>query len=155
MTDPTEAQDQDRPDQASVARLTTEIVSAYVAHNPVAASDLPRLIIGVGAELRAVGRQEEPAPEKPQPAVPIRRSIQPDRLTCLVCGKRHKMLKRHLASEHGLTPNDYRELFGLKPDYPMVAPTYSKQRAELAQKIGLGRLGKKPGARRRRSARAP
>jgi predicted transcriptional regulator len=155
MAQPTEEQGEDRADQTPVARLTTEIVSAYVAHNPVAASDLPRLIVVVGAELQAVGRQGKPAPEKPQPAVPIRRSIHPDRLTCLVCGKRHKMLKRHLATEHGLTPGEYRDLFGLRPDYPMVAPTYSQQRAELAQKIGLGRLGKKPAARRRRSAKSP
>jgi predicted transcriptional regulator len=155
MVEPAEEQGQDRPDRASMARLTTEIVSAYVAHNAVATSDLPRLINVVGAELRAVGREQEPALEKPQPAVSIRRSIHPDRLTCLVCGKPHKMLKRHLATEHGLTPGDYRESFGLRPDYPMVAPTYSRQRAELAQKIGLGRLGKKPAARRRRSARAP
>ena len=139
-------------ERGDVARLTTEIVSAYVAHNPVATSDLARLIEAVGGQLRTVGR-EEVAPTKPQPAVPVRRSIHPDRLTCLVCGKRHKMLKRHLATEHGLTPAEYRETYGLKPDYPMVAPSYSQQRAELAHKIGLGRLRKKPPVRRRRAAR--
>jgi predicted transcriptional regulator len=151
MAEPTEDPGQDPPDGASVAKLTTEIVSAYVAHNPVATADVARLIDTVGDQLRVVGR-EEPAPAKPQPAVPVRRSIQPDRLTCLLCGKGHKMLKRHLATEHDLTPAGYRELFGLKPDYPMVAPNYSRQRAELAHKIGLGRLRKKP-PRRGRTAK--
>lgn len=142
--------DQDPPEGASVAELTTEIVSAYVAHNALATSDLARLIGVVAAELRAVGREPEPTPVKTEPAVPIRRSIQRDRLTCLVCGKRQKMLRRHLGVAHDLTPGEYRELFGLKPDYPMVAPSYSEERAELARKIGLGGLRKKATARRRR-----
>ena len=142
--------DQDPPAGASVAELTTEIVSAYVAHNALATSDLARLIGVVAAELRAVGREQEPTAAKAEPAVPVRRSIHRDRLTCLVCGKRQKMLRRHLGVAHDLTPSAYRELFGLKPDYPMVAPSYSEERAELARKIGLGGLRKKSTARRRR-----
>lgn len=142
--------DQDPPEGASVAELTTEIVSAYVAHNALATSDLARLIGVVAAELRAVGREPEPTPAKTEPAVPIRRSIHRDRLTCLVCGKRQKMLRRHLGVAHNLTPGQYRELFGLKPDYPMVAPSYSEERAELARKIGLGGLRKKATSPRRR-----
>jgi predicted transcriptional regulator len=152
MADPAEERGQDPPDEASVAKLTTEIVAAYVAHNSLAAAEVARLIEAVGEQLRAVGRAE-PAPARSQPAVPVRRSIHPDRLICLLCGKGHKMLKRHLATEHGLTPADYRELFGLKPDYPMVAPSYSRQRAELAHKIGLGRLRKRP-PRRGRTAKS-
>jgi predicted transcriptional regulator len=142
--------DQDPPEGTSVAELTTEIVSAYVAHNSLATSDLARLIGVVAAELRAVGREPDPAPAKAEPAVPIRRSIHRDRLTCLVCGKRQKMLRRHLGVAHGLAPSEYRELFGLKEDYPMVAPSYSEERAELARKIGLGGLRKKATAQRRR-----
>ena len=154
MAEPTESLDQDPP--VPVAKLTTEIVSAYVAHNALATSDLARLIGVVAAELRAVGREKDPTPEKTEPAVPIRRSIHRDRLTCLVCGKRQKMLRRHLAVAHDLAPSEYRELFGLKADYPMVAPSYSEERAELARKIGLGgRRKKAPPARRRRSSRSP
>jgi predicted transcriptional regulator len=145
--------DQDVTQGASLAELTTEIVSAYVAHNALATSDLARLIGVVAAELRAVGREPESTSAKVEPAVPIRRSIQRDRLTCLICGKRQKMLRRHLGVAHGLTPADYREMFGLKPDYPMVAPSYSEERAELARKIGLGGLRKKGAPRRRRQAR--
>ena len=141
--------DRDAFEGASVAELTTEIVSAYVAHNSLATSDLARLIGVVAAELRAVGHTPDPAPAKAEPAVPVRRSIQRDRLTCLVCGKRQKMLRRHLGVAHDLTPGEYRARFGLKPDYPMVAPSYSEERAELARKIGLGGLRKRRAARRR------
>lgn len=144
--------DQDLPGGATLAELTTEIVSAYVAHNPLATSDLARLISVVAAELRAVGQQAEAPPTRVEPAVPIRRSIQRDRLTCLICGKRQKMLRRHLGVAHDLTPAQYREMFGLKPDYPMVAPSYSEERAELARKIGLGGLRRKGAPRRRRQA---
>ena len=147
--------DQDPPEGASVAELTTEIVSAYVAHNSLATSDLARLIGVVAAELQAVGHEPDPAPVRAEPAVPIRRSIHRDRLTCLVCGKRQKMLKRHLGVAHGLTPGEYRELFGLKPDYPMVAPSYSEERAELARKIGLGGLRKKATSQRRQPPSKP
>jgi predicted transcriptional regulator len=83
-------------------------------------------------------RSEQAVERHAEPAVPVRRSIGSDHLVCLVCGKKHKLLKRHLALEHGLTPNEYRDTFGLKPDYPMTAPSYAEQRRGLALKIGLG-----------------
>ena len=102
------------------------------------------LISTVAREMVKVGTSVEvPAEEKPEPAVSVRRSIQPDHLVCLICGRTQKLLKRHLAVEHELTPNQYREAFGLKPDYPMTAPNYAQQRRELAFRIGLGRP-KKP-----------
>jgi predicted transcriptional regulator len=147
--------DQDALEGASLAELTTEIVSAYVSHNSLATSDLARLIGVVAAELQSVGRASELAPVKAEPAVPVRRSVHRDRLTCLVCGKRQKMLRRHLGVAHGLTPGEYRGLFGLKSDYPMVAPSYSEERAELARKIGLGGLRKKTASPRRRQPAKP
>jgi predicted transcriptional regulator len=142
----------DDAEAASLAEITVEIVSAYVAHNQVAASDLPKVISTVAGELRTLGREPQaPMPSKPEPVVPVRRSIRPDHLVCLICGKKQKLLKRHLAVEHELTPNQYRETFGLKSDYPMAAPNYAQQRRELAVKIGLGRP-KKPMRRGRRKA---
>ena len=137
---------------ASLAEMTVEIVSAYVAHNQVAASDLPKVINTVVGGLRTLGREPQAAvPSKPEPAVPVRRSVRPDHLVCLLCGKKQKLLKRHLAVEHELTPNQYRDTFGLKPDYPMAAPNYTEKRRELALSIGLGRP-KKPMRQRRRKA---
>jgi predicted transcriptional regulator len=123
-----------------VAALTAEVVSAYVSNNQIAPSELVGLITTVAAQLSKLGaKPDHPAEEKPEPAVSVRRSIRPDHLTCLVCGKRKKMLKRHLAVQHELTPAGYRERFGLKADYPMAAPNYAQQRRELAFRIGLGR----------------
>jgi predicted transcriptional regulator len=128
------------PEQVTLAAMTAEIVSAYVAHNQIATPDLVTLVGAVAAELRDVGkRAEQPAETKSEPAVPVRRSIASDHLVCLVCGKKHKVLKRHLALEHGLTPKQYRDTFELKPDYPMTAPSYTQQRREFALKTGLGR----------------
>ena len=142
----------DDAEPASLAEMMVEIVSAYVAHNQVAASDLPKVISTVAGELRTLGREPQTAmPSKPEPVVPVRRSIRPDHLVCLICGKKQKLLKRHLAVEHDLTPNQYRETFGLKSEYPMAAPNYAQQRKELALKIGLGRP-KRPVRRRRRKA---
>jgi predicted transcriptional regulator len=139
----------------SLAEMTVEIVSAYVAHNQVAASDLPKVISAVAGGLRTLGREPEvAAPSKPEPAVSLRRSVRPDHLVCLICGKKQKLLKRHLAVEHELTPDQYRETFGLKPDYPMAAPKYAQQRRELAMKIGLGRPKKATRRRRRKAAGA-
>jgi predicted transcriptional regulator len=124
-------------EQINLAVVTAEIVSAYVAHNQIATPDLVTLVGAVAGELRKVGtRAEQPA--ESEPAVPVRRSIRSDHLVCLVCGKKQKLLKRHLAEEHGLTPSEYRDTFELKADYPMVAPSYTKQRRELALKSGLG-----------------
>jgi predicted transcriptional regulator len=126
--------------EQSLARLTAQVTSAYVSNNTIATADVGRLIAEIARQLRAVGEdQQAPAPEKLAPAVSVRRSIGRDHLVCLACGKKQRMLKRHLAREHDLTPNAYREMFSLKPDYPIVAPSYAEARRELALKIGLGR----------------
>jgi predicted transcriptional regulator len=112
------------------------------------------LISNVASEMAKIGTAVElPAEDKPEPAVSIRRSIQPNHLICLVCGKPQKLLKRHLAVQHELTPAQYRERFGLKPDYPMAAPNYAQQRREVALKLGLGRP-KERGRGRRSTARS-
>jgi predicted transcriptional regulator len=141
----------ERLEPEELAQLTSTIVAAYVTGNPLPASDLPRLIDLVGGELRQLGQAPAAVePSKPEPAVSVRRSIAPDRLTCLVCGKTQKTLRRHLSVAHDLTPAAYREMFELKPDYPMVAPSYSRQRSELAQRLGLGRRQPPPPRPRRR-----
>jgi predicted transcriptional regulator len=141
----------DDAEPASLAEMTVDIVSAFVTHNQVAASDLPKVISAVAGGLSTLGRKPEAAvPSKPEPAIPVRRSVRPDYLVCLICGKKQKLLKRHLAVEHELTPRLYRETFGLKPEYPMAAPSYSQRRRELAHKIGLGRP--KEAGRRRKAA---
>jgi predicted transcriptional regulator len=138
-------------EQTTLAELTAEIVSAYVSHNQITPSDLGTLVDAVASELRKASTTIEQPPElKPAPAVPVRRSIRPDHLVCLVCGKPQKTLKRHLGAAHGLTPDEYRERFELKPDYPMIAPNYARQRSELAVQSSLGRTAKKPARRRRK-----
>jgi predicted transcriptional regulator len=133
-------EDPEQVERTPLEQLTTEIVAAYVSKNAVAMADLGVLIDTVGRQLKTLGREQtEPAAAKPEPAVSVRRSIQPDHLVCLICGKRQKILRRHLDVAHQLTPNAYRELFGLRSDYPMAAPNYSRQRAEMARVIGLGR----------------
>jgi predicted transcriptional regulator len=118
--------------------LTAQIVSAHVSHNPVPASELPGLIQEVFRTLSGVGSHPAPEPERPQPAVPVKKSITPGYLICLEDGKKLKMLKRHLKTSYNLTPEQYRERWGLAADYPMVAPDYAKHRSSLAKKIGLG-----------------
>jgi predicted transcriptional regulator len=117
---------------------TAEIVAAYVKNNPVNVPDLLDIITTVGASLRGV-TQGEPASEKPIPAVSVRRSVKKDHIVCLVCGQDQKMIKRHLRTAHDLSPDAYRALFDLKPDYPLVAPSYAETRSRIAKKIGLGR----------------
>jgi predicted transcriptional regulator len=125
---------------AEILGLTAQIVSAHVSHNPVPAADLPGLIQEVFRTLAGVGSAPAQAavPEKPQPAVPVKKSITPDYLVCLEDGKKLKMLKRHLKTAYNLSPEQYRERWGLPADYPMVAPNYAKHRSSLAKKIGLG-----------------
>ncbi len=118
--------------------LTTNIVSAHVANNSVALSDLPRLIREVHDTLVNVGSGAPREQERPTPAVPIRRSVTPEFIICLEDGKKLKMLKRHLKTAYNMTPEEYRERWGLPADYPMVAPNYAKQRSRLAKEIGLG-----------------
>ena len=142
---------------ADLLGLTAEIVSAHVSNNPVSLGDLPNLIQDVYRTLASVGLPAvKPQPERPQPAVPIKKSITPEYLICLEDGKKLKMLKRHLQTSYGLTPEQYRERWGLTSDYPMVAPNYAKHRSSLAKKIGLGTKprGRPPGSRRREAAMA-
>ena len=120
-------------------RLTVQIVSAHVGHNSVAQGDLPALIAQVYGALSGLGKAaESAAPARPEPAVSIRKSITPDFLICLEDGKKLKMLKRHLNSAFNMTPDEYRQRWGLPADYPMVAPNYAQQRSTLAKTIGLG-----------------
>jgi predicted transcriptional regulator len=118
--------------------LTTEIVAAHVANNTVAINDLPALIEQVYRTLSNVGAEPVVQSEKPQPAVAIKKSVTPEYIICLEDGKKLKMLKRHLKTAYNMSPEEYRERWGLPPDYPMVAPNYAKQRSRLAKQIGLG-----------------
>jgi predicted transcriptional regulator len=118
--------------------LTADIVSAHVSNNSVAVSDLPLLISNVHGALNGLGAgKDEPAP-RPEPKVSIRSSVKPDYVVCLEDGKKLKMLKRHLMTHYNMTPDEYRQKWGLNADYPMVAPNYAEQRRQLAKKIGLG-----------------
>jgi predicted transcriptional regulator len=126
--------------ESDLVELSTEIVSAYVSHNAVSPGDLPRLIADVHTALRGLKNNETPAPvEELKPAVPIRKSIAPDYIICLEDGKKFKSLKRHLRTHYNLSPEEYREKWGLPADYPMVAPSYSATRSKLAKDNGLGR----------------
>ncbi len=130
----------DEDNGGEVLRLAVTIVSAYVSNNSVAAADLPALISAVHETLVNPGG----TPKKPlTPAVPIKQSITPDYLICLDDGKKLKMLKRHLRTAYNMSPDEYRARWGLKVDYPMVAPAYAKQRSALAKKIGLGTQSRK------------
>lgn len=126
---------------------TVQIVASFVSHNTVAVGDLPRLIEQTHAALRAQSGPGHAEPEKPRPAVPVKKSVTPDYVVCLEDGKKLKMLKRHLMTAYGMTPEQYREKWDLPPEYPMVAPNYAAKRSELARKIGLGAKG---GRRRKR-----
>ena len=123
--------------------LTGQIVSAYVSKNTIPASEIPALISSVYQSLTTLGSSPAAvvAPEELRPAVPVKKSVTPDYIVCLEDGKKLKMLKRHLNSSYGLTPDEYRAKWGLPSDYPMVAPNYAKSRSEMAVKIGLGRRG--------------
>lgn len=133
-------------DQADYVSLAADIVSAYVSNNSIPTAELPALIETIHKSLQSVlAVAAAPVVEKVEPAVPIRKSITPDYLICLLDGRRFKSLKRHLHSQYNLTPEQYREKFGLPLDYPMVAPNYSAERSAMAKMTGLGR---QPGARR-------
>lgn len=120
--------------------LTADVVAAYVSNNPVPVGELPNLIADVHAALGRVGTTTEQVPaEKPKPAVNPKKSIHDDYLICLEDGKKFKSLKRHLMTHYGLTPDQYREKWGLDATYPMVAPNYAEARSQLAKKMGLGR----------------
>lgn len=119
--------------------LTATIVSAYVSNNTTSASELPALISQVhGALMRVASGQTEAVAEPTKPAVPVKKSMTSDYLVCLEDGKKFKSLKRHLRTQYNMTPEQYREKWGLPPDYPMVAPNYAVARSQLAKKMGLG-----------------
>ena len=119
---------------------STEIVAAYVSHNAISPTDLPKLIADVHTSLKALSGEEQPAQvEEKKPAVPIRKSVTSDYIICLEDGKKFKSLKRHLRTHYNLSPEEYREKWGLAADYPMVAPSYSETRSRLAKDNGLGR----------------
>ncbi len=124
--------------QSELLTLTTNIVAAHVSNNSVAVADLPTIIRDVYQSLASVGGAAEKEPERPTPAVPIKKSVTPEFIVCLEDGKKLKMLKRHLKTAYDMSPEDYRDRWGLAPDYPMVAPNYAKQRSKLAKQIGLG-----------------
>ena len=127
----------------SMLALTTKIVSAYIGKNAMPGTELPTLIDRVFQSLASVATGSAAVPqERPAPAVPVKKSVFADHIVCLEDGKKMKMLKRHLMTSYGMTPEAYRERWGLPPDYPMVAPSYAEKRSTLAKTIGLGR---KPG----------
>ncbi len=128
-----------------VLALTAEIVAAHVGNNSTQANELPLLISEVHRALTSLGTPQA-EPERPQPAVPVKKSVTPEYIICLEDGKKLKMLKRHLKTAYNMTPEEYRERWGLAADYPMVAPSYATHRSTLAKKIGLGTK-----ARRRQS----
>jgi len=125
----------------NLTEVTADIASSYVSKNTVPASDVPQLLSSIHEVLAALG---EDGPEAPQePAVPIKKAVTPSYVTCLECGAKYKSLKRHLGSLHGLTPEEYRQKWNLGSDFLMVAPEYSKRRAETAKRMGLGRKTRK------------
>jgi predicted transcriptional regulator len=136
----------DIPGNSNYIELTAEIVSAYVSNNTVAASDIPSLINQVYAALsRVSGKSGDVTAEPLKPAISVKKSITPEYIVCLEDGKKFKSLKRHLRTQYSMTPEQYREKWGLGADYPMVAPNYAAARSQLAKQMGLGQQ------RRRRS----
>ena len=131
--------------------LTSDIVAAHVSNNNVEVGEVSNLISNVYSALSGLGSGGSATEEVPEPAVSIRSSVKKDQLVCLDCGKKMKMLKRHLSTEHDLTPEEYRARWKLSADYPMVAPDYAATRRGLAVKIGLGR---KPGQKRGRKKKS-
>ncbi len=135
--------ERDARPQPSLIELVSQIVSAYVAHNPVPVAELPRLIERVHATLAEIDGAPAAEPKSElKPAVPVRKSVTEDHIICLEDGKKFKSLKRHLRTRYDMSPEEYREKWGLAPDYPMVAPNYAKQRSDLARKMGLGLMRK-------------
>jgi predicted transcriptional regulator len=144
-------------DSETLVTLTADIVAAHVSNNSVAISDIPLVIRSVHDALAGLASGSEPEPEPQQPAVSVRASVKPDYIVCLEDGKKLKMMRRHLMTRYGMTPEDYRAKWNLPKDYPMVAPNYAEKRRALAKQIGLGTKGRgggrKPAARGRAKAR--
>jgi predicted transcriptional regulator len=131
---------QQKAERGEILRMTAEVVAAYVGNNSLSAMQLPEVINTVYGTLNRVnGAATHPDGQQKKAAIPVRRSITPDYIVCLEDGKKLKMLKRHLRTVYGLSPDEYRAKWRLPTDYPMVAPNYSKQRSAFAKKIGLGR----------------
>ena len=146
MSDPIEAR--------RLIELTADIVSAYVGNNTIASSELPKLLGDVhGAVVRGAAGIDQKVEEKPQPMVPVKKSVTPDYIVCLEDGKKFKSLKRHLRTKYDMSPDEYRAKWGLPADYPMVAPSYSAARSQLAQKMGLGRKAAEPAPKARAAAK--
>jgi predicted transcriptional regulator len=141
----------DQSSHDNLLMLTTEIVSSHLSNNQMGAEEIPSLIQRIYKTLASVGMETVPNAERPQPAVPIKKSVTPDYIVCLEDGKKLKMLKRHLKTAYDMTPEEYRERWGLNADYPMVAPNYARQRSRLAKEIGLGTGGRSAGRKRRAS----
>src|SRR5690606_8355351 len=138
----------DNAASANYIELAADIVSAYGSNNSVASADLPGLISEVhGALMRVAGGVVEAPVEAPKPAVPIKKSVTPDFIICLEDGKKFKSLKRHLRTQYNMTPEQYREKWGLPADYPMVAPNYAKARSQLAKEMGLGQQRRRRGGK--------
>jgi predicted transcriptional regulator len=125
--------------QEAIITLTADIVSSHVANNKVEVNDVPRMVQLVHDALADLGQPQEKRPAEKVPVVSVRASVKPDHIVCMECGKKQKMLKRHLQTAHGMSADEYRKDYGLPADYPMVAPNYSDQRRDLAKAIGLGR----------------
>ena len=137
-------QDAQYTQNAELIELAAEIVAAYVSNNTVPPAELPALINEVQRSLlQAAAGSAEPAKEELKPAVPIRRSVTPEYIVCLEDGKKFKSLKRHLKTHYDLTPDEYRQKWGLPSDYPMVAPSYAAARSAMAKQMGLGRKRRK------------
>ncbi len=141
-------QDLEQDMKETLITLTSDIVAAHVSNNDVAVDDVPSLITNVFTALSGLGSDSTAAEPRPDPAVSVRSSVKKDHIVCLDCGKKMKMLKRHLSTEHDMTPEEYKSRWDLPSDYPLVAPNYAATRRDLAKKIGLGR---QPGSGRRKS----
>ena len=129
----------DSAGESSYIELTAQIVSAYVSHNPVPSAEIPGLITQVHSALKRISAgQPAASSDGVKPAVPVKRSINSDYIVCLEDGKKFKSLRRHLRTHYNMTPEQYREKWGLPPDYPMVAPNYAAARSQLAKQMGLG-----------------
>ena len=131
-------------DRSEIIEMTADIVSAFVSNNSVPATELPMLIQSVHRALSGVSITAEPVESAPrEPAVPLKKSVNPDFIVCLEDGRKFKSLKRHLRTKYNMSPEEYRAKWGLPKDYPMVAPNYAKARSDLAKQMGLGQGGRK------------
>ncbi|MDP8917012.1 MAG: MucR family transcriptional regulator [Pseudomonadota bacterium] len=135
-------------DRSEVIEMTADIVSAFVSNNSVPATELPALIQSVHRALSGVSTAPEVVESAPrEPAVPVKKSVNPDFIVCLEDGRKFKSLKRHLRTKYNMSPEEYRSKWGLPKDYPMVAPNYAKARSDLAKQMGLGQGGRAPRSR--------